>query len=44
VQNNNRRYRLQGSHRLQITDDWVDIEERFSAIEKLLQHLAIKKS
>ena len=44
VQNNSRRYRLQGSHRLQITDEWVDIEKRFSAIEDLLQHLAIKKS
>ena len=44
VQNNSRRYRLQGSHRLQITDEWVDIEKRFGAIEKLLQHLAIKKS
>jgi len=44
VQNNSGRYRLQGSHRLQITDEWADIELRFSAIEKLLQHLAIKKS
>ena len=44
VQNNSRRYRLQGSHRLQITDEWVDIEKRFGAIENLLQHLAIKKS
>jgi len=44
VQNNSRRYRLQGSHRLQITDEWVDIEKRFGAIENLLQHLSIKKS
>ena len=44
VQNNSRRYRLQGSHRLQIMDEWVDIEKRFSAIENLLQHLAVKKS
>jgi transcription-repair coupling factor (superfamily II helicase) len=44
VQNDSRRYRLQGSHRLQITDEWVDIEKRFRAIEELLQHLAVKKS
>ena len=42
VQNDNRRYRLQGSHRLQITDEWVDIEQRFRAIENLLQHLTKK--
>ncbi len=44
VQNDSRRYRLQGSHRLQVTDEWVDIEKRFRAIENLLQHLAVKKS
>lgn len=43
VQNNSRRYRLQGSHRLQIKDDLGDLENRFSAVENLLQHLAIKE-
>lgn len=44
VQNDSRRYRLQGSHRLQITAELDDIEKRFSAIEDLLQHLAVKNS
>jgi transcription-repair coupling factor (superfamily II helicase) len=44
VQNDSRRYRLQGSHRLQISDDLDDIEMRFAAIENLLEHLAIKDS
>jgi transcription-repair coupling factor (superfamily II helicase) len=44
VQNDSRRYRLQGSHRLQITDDLADIEKRFKSIEKLLQDLTIKQS
>ena len=43
VQNNSRRYRLQGSHRLQIKDDLGDLENRFSAVENLLQHLAAKE-
>lgn len=44
VQNDSRRYRLQGSHRLQITDDLSDIDKRFQMIEKLLQTLTIKQS
>ncbi len=43
VQNDSRRYRLQGSHRLQITDDLSDIDKRFRTIEKLLQTLTIKQ-
>jgi transcription-repair coupling factor (superfamily II helicase) len=42
VQNDSRRYRLQGSHRLQIRDDLSDIETRFSTIESLLRDLAVK--
>lgn len=42
VQNDGRRYRLQGSHRLQIKDDLSDLENRFSAIEELLQRLTVK--
>jgi transcription-repair coupling factor (superfamily II helicase) len=44
VQNDSRRYRLQGSHRLQITDDLVDVEKRFRAIENLLTSLAVRDS
>jgi transcription-repair coupling factor (superfamily II helicase) len=44
VQNDSRRYRLQGSHRLQITAELDDIEKRFRAVEDLLQHLAVKNS
>jgi len=44
VQNDSRCYRLQGSHRLQITAELDDIEKRFRAVEDLLQHLAIKNS
>jgi transcription-repair coupling factor (superfamily II helicase) len=44
VQNDSRHYRLQGSHRLQITDEWGDVEKRFLAIEKLLQRLAVSNS
>jgi len=43
VQNDNRRYRLQGSHRLQIRDDLSELETRFSTIENLLQDLAVKE-
>ena len=43
VQNNSRRYRLQGSHRLQIKYDLGDLDNRFSAVENLLQHLAVKE-
>ncbi len=42
VQNDSRRYRLQGSHRLQITDELVNIEKRFRTVEDLLQHLKVK--
>jgi transcription-repair coupling factor (superfamily II helicase) len=44
VQNDSRRFRLQGSHRLQIIDDLVDVEKRFQVIEELLPRLAIKDS
>lgn len=44
VQNDSRRYRLQGSHRLQITADMTDTEQRFRTIEKLMQRLALKNS
>jgi transcription-repair coupling factor (superfamily II helicase) len=44
VQNDSRCYRLQGSHRLQITAELDDIEKRFRAVEDLLQHLAVKNS
>jgi transcription-repair coupling factor (superfamily II helicase) len=42
VQNDSRRYRLQGSHRLQITDDMSKLEKRFSTIETLMQALTVK--
>jgi len=42
VQNDNHRYRLQGSHRLRISDDLSDIEKRFRTIEKLIQVLTVK--
>ncbi len=42
VQNDSRHYRLQGSHRLQITDNLEKLDRRFSVIEKLLQSLMIK--
>ena len=44
VQNDSHRYRLQGSHRLQITADMSDTEQRFRTIEKLMQRLALKNS
>ena len=44
VQNDSRRFRLQGSHRLQIIDDLADVEKRFQVIEDLLPRLAIKDS
>ncbi len=44
VQNDSQRYRLRGSHRLQINDDLDDIEMRFQMIENLLQSLAVKNS
>lgn len=42
VQNDSRRYRLQGSHRLQIIAELTDVEKRFREVENLLQHLAVK--
>lgn len=42
VQNDSRRYRLQGSHRLQITDDMSKLEKRFGTIETLMQALTVK--
>ncbi len=42
VQNNSRQYRLQGSHRLQITADLADVEKRFRTIEELLDRLTVK--
>jgi transcription-repair coupling factor (superfamily II helicase) len=44
VQNDSSHYRLKGSHRLQVSADLSDIEERFKVIESLLQCLAIKSS
>ncbi|HNP64814.1 MAG TPA: transcription-repair coupling factor, partial [Woeseiaceae bacterium] len=42
VQNDSRHYRLQGSHRLQISDDLSDLEKRFRTVEKLMQHLRVQ--
>ena len=42
VQNDNRTYRLQGSHRLRFQQDLSILEQRFAAIEKLLAQLAVK--
>ena len=42
VQNDSRRYRLQGSHKLQIRDELRDIESRFVTIEDLLERLAVR--
>ena len=42
VQNDSRRFRLQGSNRLQIRDELGDLERRFATIEQLLEQLAIK--
>jgi transcription-repair coupling factor (superfamily II helicase) len=43
VQNDSQRYRLQGSHRLQIRDDLGDLEKRFVTIENLLGRLMVKE-
>ena len=43
VQNDSRRFRLQGSHRLQIKDDLGDLEKRFVTIENLLARLMVKE-
>ncbi len=42
VQNDSRKFRLQGSHRLQIRDDLSDLETRFKTIENLMRDLAVK--
>ena len=42
VQNNSQAYRLQGSHRLRFQQDLSVLEQRFEAIEKLLQQMAVK--
>ncbi len=44
VQNDSQHYRLQGSHRLQISDDLTDLEKRFRTIEDLMQRLTVKES
>jgi transcription-repair coupling factor (superfamily II helicase) len=44
VQNDNRTYKLQGSHRLQFRQDLSDLDNRFKTIEKLLGQLAVKES
>ena len=43
VQNESQRYRLQGSHRLQLKDDLGDLEKRFATIEDLLGRLMVKE-
>ena len=43
VQNDSRRYRLQGSNRLQLKDDLHDPDRRFATIENLLELLAVKE-
>ena len=43
VQNDSHRYRLQGSHRLQIKDDLGELEKRFVTIENLLARLMVKE-
>ncbi len=42
VQNDSRRYRLQGSHRLQIRAELDDVGARFRLIEDLLDRLQVK--
>ncbi len=44
VQNGSQSYKLQGSHRLQFRGDYADLEQRFLAIEKLLDRLAVKQT
>ena len=43
VQNDGQSYRLQGSHRLGFRLDLADLDERFRAIEDLLERLAVKR-
>ena len=41
VQTDGNTYKLQGSHRLQFRQQLADLETRFSAVEKLLEKLAV---
>ena len=41
MQNDNRSYRLQGSHRLSFRLDLEDVEARFKAVEQLIDKLAL---
>jgi len=43
VQSESQRYRLQGSHKLQIRDELGDLDKRFVTIENLLDRLAVKE-
>jgi len=43
VQNESQRFRLQGSHRLQIRDELGDLDKRFVTIENLLDRLTVKE-
>ena len=43
VQNDSQKYRLQGSHRLQIKDNLGDLEKRFVTIENLLARLMVEE-
>ncbi|MGI9272922.1 MAG: transcription-repair coupling factor [Woeseiaceae bacterium] len=42
VQNGGQAYKLQGAHRLQFRGEFADIDQRFTAVEKLLKQLAVK--
>ena len=42
VQNDSRRFRLQGSHRLQIRTTPTNLEQRFDIVEDLLERLQVK--
>lgn len=43
VQGDSRTYKLQGSHRLQFRQDLSQLENRFHAVEKLLEKLAVER-
>ena len=43
VQNDSRKYTLKGSHRLQFRGELAELEQRFTAVEKLLHNLAVKE-
>jgi transcription-repair coupling factor (superfamily II helicase) len=44
VQQDNRAYKLQGSHRLRFRGDYAVVEQRFRAVESLLERLAPDQS